>query len=61
MEALTADAVTRGVKIATGGERMGNRGNFYRPTILTDVPLEARVLTMGPLTPDCGGEPVFNL
>jgi succinate-semialdehyde dehydrogenase/glutarate-semialdehyde dehydrogenase len=51
MEALTADAVARGAKIATGGERIGNRGNFYKPTVLTDVPLEARVLNEEPFGP----------
>ncbi len=51
MEALTVDAVSRGGRIATGGERIGNRGNFYKPTVLTDVPLEARVLNEEPFGP----------
>ncbi|MQW86494.1 NAD-dependent succinate-semialdehyde dehydrogenase [Sinorhizobium saheli] len=51
MESLTADAVSRGGKIATGGERIGNRGNFYKPTVLTDVPLSARILNEEPFGP----------
>lgn len=51
MEALTVDAVSRGGQIATGGHRIGNRGNFYKPTVLTDVPLDARVLNEEPFGP----------
>lgn len=62
MESLTADAVMRGAKIATGGKRIGNLGNFFQPTILTDVPQDARVLNEEPFGPmaivsafsDCG-------
>ena len=49
--ALTADAVGQGAAIATGGERIGNRGNFFQPTVLTDVPLDARVLNEEPFGP----------
>lgn len=51
MEALTADAVMRGAKIATGGKRIGNLGNFFQPTVLTDVPQHARVLSEEPFGP----------
>ncbi|MEY9626123.1 NAD-dependent succinate-semialdehyde dehydrogenase [Sinorhizobium fredii] len=51
MESLTADAVSRGGRIAIGGERIGNRGNFYKPTVLTDVPLSARILNEEPFGP----------
>jgi succinate-semialdehyde dehydrogenase/glutarate-semialdehyde dehydrogenase len=51
MEALTADAISHGGKIATGGERIGTGGNFYKPTVLTDVPLDARVLNEEPFGP----------
>ncbi|CAN7639851.1 NAD-dependent succinate-semialdehyde dehydrogenase [Pararhizobium sp. LjRoot235] len=51
MEELTADAVACGGKIATGGERIGNQGYFYRPTVLSDVPLGARVLNEEPFGP----------
>jgi succinate-semialdehyde dehydrogenase/glutarate-semialdehyde dehydrogenase len=51
MDTLVTDAVSRGAKIATGGERIGNRGNFYKPTVLTDVPLSARILNEEPFGP----------
>ena len=51
MEALTADAVMRGAKIATGGKRIGNLGNFFQPTVLVDVPRDARVLNEEPFGP----------
>ncbi len=51
MAEFTKDAVERGATLATGGERMGDAGNFWRPTILTDVPLEARVFNDEPFGP----------
>ena len=37
MDALVADARGKGAKVMTGGERIGNRGNFFAPTVLTEV------------------------
>jgi len=51
MNTLIADATSRGAKIATGGERIGNRGNFFKPTILTDVPTDARIMNDEPFGP----------
>lgn len=51
MDALIADATSRGAKVATGGERIGNRGNFYKPTVLTDVPTDARIMNDEPFGP----------
>ena len=51
MEALTVDAVSRGAKVAFGGKRIGNRGYFFAPTVLTDVPLGARVMNEEPFGP----------
>ncbi|RTL49622.1 MAG: NAD-dependent succinate-semialdehyde dehydrogenase [Bradyrhizobiaceae bacterium] len=51
MEAFTADAKAKGAKVATGGERIGNRGYFFKPTVLTDVPLEARAMNEEPFGP----------
>ncbi|ARQ10214.1 succinate-semialdehyde dehydrogenase (NADP(+)) protein [Rhizobium etli] len=51
MEVLTADAVMHGAKIATGGKRIANLGNFFQPTVLTDVPQHARVLSEEPFGP----------
>jgi succinate-semialdehyde dehydrogenase/glutarate-semialdehyde dehydrogenase len=54
MEMMVADAVSKGAKVETGGERIGNKGFFFAPTVLTDVPLDAKVMNdepFGPLAP----------
>ncbi|MES2843043.1 MAG: NAD-dependent succinate-semialdehyde dehydrogenase [Pseudomonadota bacterium] len=51
MAEFTKDAVERGATLATGGERIGDEGNFWQPTILTDVPLDARVFNDEPFGP----------
>jgi succinate-semialdehyde dehydrogenase/glutarate-semialdehyde dehydrogenase len=51
VDALVADAVERGAKIASGGGRIGNRGFFVAPTVLTDVPLDARIMNEEPFGP----------
>lgn len=54
MESLVEDAVAAGAKVATGGRRKNNRGYFFEPTVLTDVPDHARILSeepFGPLAP----------
>ena len=51
MEALVADAVGKGAKVRTGGKRAGNKGYFFEPTVLTDVPSDARVLHEEPFGP----------
>jgi succinate-semialdehyde dehydrogenase/glutarate-semialdehyde dehydrogenase len=57
MQGFVEDAVTHGAKIALGGERLGNRGWFYAPTVLTDVPETARIMNeepFGPVAPIAG-------
>ncbi len=51
IEALVADAVGKGAKIRTGGARAGNKGYFFQPTMLTDIPADARVLHEEPFGP----------
>ena len=51
MAELASDAVQRGATIVTGGDRIGDVGNFYAPTVLTDVPLDARVFNEEPFGP----------
>jgi succinate-semialdehyde dehydrogenase/glutarate-semialdehyde dehydrogenase len=54
VEEHVADALKKGAKIALGGKRHGRGGNFYEPTILTDVTqdmLVAREETFGPVAP----------
>ena len=51
MEMFVADAIEHGGKAATGGKRIGNQGNFYAPTVLTDVPEDARIMNEEPFGP----------
>ncbi len=51
MSKIVAEARERGAKIATGGERVGTAGNFFAPTILADVPLDASVFNDEPFGP----------
>ena len=32
----------KGAKIQTGGKRIGNKGYFFEPTVMTDVPIDGR-------------------
>jgi succinate-semialdehyde dehydrogenase/glutarate-semialdehyde dehydrogenase len=51
IEAFVADARDKGAKVATGGKRIGNQGNFFEPTVLTDVPENARIMHEEPFGP----------
>ena len=51
MERLIGDAVRHGAKLHTGGERIGNRGFFYTPSVISDVPLEAQMMNEEPFGP----------
>jgi succinate-semialdehyde dehydrogenase/glutarate-semialdehyde dehydrogenase len=51
MEGFVADAVAKGAKVRTGGRRIGNTGYFFEPTVLTDVPPDARVMNEEPFGP----------
>jgi succinate-semialdehyde dehydrogenase/glutarate-semialdehyde dehydrogenase len=54
MAELHADAVQKGATVLTGGKRIGDTGNFWEPTVLMDVPLEARVFNDEPFGPMAG-------
>jgi succinate-semialdehyde dehydrogenase/glutarate-semialdehyde dehydrogenase len=42
---LVDDAVSKGAKVLTGGHAVGGVGYFYPPTVLTDVPAKADIVT----------------
>ncbi|WP_332823694.1 NAD-dependent succinate-semialdehyde dehydrogenase [Ramlibacter sp.] len=48
------DAVKKGAQVLTGGKRIGDSGNFWEPTVLVDVPLEAKVFNDEPFGPVAG-------
>jgi succinate-semialdehyde dehydrogenase/glutarate-semialdehyde dehydrogenase len=45
VESLVADAVAKGARVLTGGTRPEGPGYFYTPTVLTDVPLDADLMS----------------
>ena len=51
MESFVNDAKHRGGKIETGGKRHGNQGYFYEPTVITEVPDDAKIMTQEPFGP----------
>jgi len=51
METFIGDATQKGATLQTGGHRIGNNGNFFEPTVLTDVPMDARVMHEEPFGP----------
>ena len=51
MAKIMDDARNKGASVATGGERVGSAGNFFAPTVLTDVPLDADVFNNEPFGP----------
>nr|WP_210317479.1 NAD-dependent succinate-semialdehyde dehydrogenase [Oryzicola mucosus] len=51
MESFVADAGARGGTVLTGGQRLGNRGMFFAPTVLSGVPADADVMRLEPFGP----------
>jgi succinate-semialdehyde dehydrogenase/glutarate-semialdehyde dehydrogenase len=54
MAEIHEDAVKHGAQVLTGGKRIGDAGNFWEPTVLVDVPLEAKVFNDEPFGPVAG-------
>src|SRR4051794_29822024 len=51
---LVADATSKGASVVVGGSEVDGRGYFYQPTVLSDVPADARLLKeeiFGPVAP----------
>jgi succinate-semialdehyde dehydrogenase/glutarate-semialdehyde dehydrogenase len=51
MEAFVTDAKQKGATTVTGGNRIGNKGYFFEPTVMTDVPGDARIMNEEPFGP----------
>ncbi len=51
IETMVQDAVGRGGKVATGGNRVGNKGYFFEPTVVTGVSKDARAMNEEPFSP----------
>jgi succinate-semialdehyde dehydrogenase/glutarate-semialdehyde dehydrogenase len=51
MDRLIGGAVAAGARRLTGGQRIGERGFFYEPTVLAEVPLDAPINNEEPFGP----------
>jgi succinate-semialdehyde dehydrogenase/glutarate-semialdehyde dehydrogenase len=51
MQNLVADAVQQNAKLKAGGNSLGTTGNFWAPTVLTELPLSARAMSEEPFGP----------
>jgi succinate-semialdehyde dehydrogenase/glutarate-semialdehyde dehydrogenase len=51
MEALIGDAVQKGAEVRTGGNRIGNKGYFFEPTVVTGLTREMRAMNEEPFGP----------
>ncbi|MCK6544423.1 aldehyde dehydrogenase family protein [Myxococcota bacterium] len=54
VESIVADARRKGARVTTGGERVGDRGLYYRPTVIADCTHEMDVMKaeiFGPVVP----------
>ncbi len=54
MAEFQQNAVERGATVLAGGDRIGEAGNFWAPTVLTDVPLDTRLFNEEPFGPVAG-------
>jgi succinate-semialdehyde dehydrogenase/glutarate-semialdehyde dehydrogenase len=51
VQQMVENAREMGAKVETGGERVSTEGNFFAPTVLTEVPLSADVFNNEPFGP----------
>ncbi|WGV18179.1 NAD-dependent succinate-semialdehyde dehydrogenase [Fuscovulum ytuae] len=51
IDALVKDAVAKGADLRLGGHAIAGKGYFYAPTVLADVPDNARLMTEEPFGP----------
>jgi len=58
---LVEDARAKGATVATGGARHGDQGYFFQPTVLVNVPEDARIMQEEPFGPVAVINPVTSL
>lgn len=51
MDRLIGNAKEKGARLGTGGERIGNQGYFYTPSVLSEISLDADVMNEEPFGP----------
>ena len=55
------DADARGAKILAGGHKMGDKGNFFEPTVVAEMPDNSKLMTEEPFGPIMGVTPFKTL
>ncbi|MEM7084054.1 MAG: NAD-dependent succinate-semialdehyde dehydrogenase [Pseudomonadota bacterium] len=61
LASLVEDAVAKGARLLTGGKPMAGKGYFFEPTVLANVPDNARVMQEEPFGPLAVVNPVASL
>lgn len=61
MDDLISDALSHSARLVVGGERLKGAGLMYRPTILADMPEQARAMREEPFGPLALVQPVDDL
>jgi succinate-semialdehyde dehydrogenase/glutarate-semialdehyde dehydrogenase len=61
MEGFITDAIENGAQLHAGGNRIGNAGNYFEPTVMSHVPITARVMNDEPFGPIALVNPVADL
>lgn len=61
MAEFLQDAKTRGADVVAGGSRIGDVGNYWAPTVLANVPLDARIFNEEPFGPVAAIRPFSDL
>ncbi|MDX3904806.1 MAG: NAD-dependent succinate-semialdehyde dehydrogenase [Pigmentiphaga sp.] len=51
MQTFLDDASQRGGKVVTGGSRVGDKGYFFAPAVVTDIPDDSKLMTEEPFGP----------
>jgi succinate-semialdehyde dehydrogenase/glutarate-semialdehyde dehydrogenase len=51
MAEFVEDATSRGARVEMGGSRIGSSGNFWSPTVLTNVHEDSKVMKLEPFGP----------
>ena len=51
VEKLINEAVSDGARIETGGKRIGNKGSFFEPTVMTGLTADMRIMNEEPFGP----------
>lgn len=61
MSELVGDAVAKGGELRSGGRRIGNKGYFFEPTVLANVPDNAKIMDEEPFGPIAVLNPIESL